>query len=255
MEKQNVLLLDELQLKVKFQIIQEKMDLDMIQDPEQLGVYSKDYYARLVSALALTFVTVEKVLGWDAFFALAKNFIRKHPSTSYNINHFGERFPKFLSSSDFIKNKPFLPDLAQLEWSIDESFHALDQRSFDPNTKANLDPSLWENAILKFQPSVKLLTSPWSFWNFWRNRKNKNFDFQTTPVKQKTTYILIYRTQDQVFSQTIDELEHQTLSSLLLGQPLGKVCESLAPLDQNLPITDWFAKWSSFGMIRDCTFN
>ena len=65
---------------------------------EAVEVYRGGYPARLTEALGETYEICWRVLGDEAFFAAAHDYIARAPSRTHNLSDYGADFPEFLES-------------------------------------------------------------------------------------------------------------------------------------------------------------
>lgn len=96
---------------------------------EHLAIYQRSYIARLRSCMAQQFSALEYALGEDLFRAFADDYLTAHPSSHYNLNELGRRFPAFLQANrpdalsaekeDWID---FMIELAAFEYELSELF-------------------------------------------------------------------------------------------------------------------------------------
>jgi len=55
---------------------------------------------------------------------LCREFIYEHPSKSFDVTDYGAYFPDFLISRNEVRDFPFLPDIARLEWAAERAFYS-----------------------------------------------------------------------------------------------------------------------------------
>ena len=100
---------------------------------ERLGIYANAYYARLLECLGECFPVLKRALGEEVFTDFAFEYLQRHPSQSYTLDHLGENFPRFLDETrpgpedggappGAVDWPDFLIDLATLEWTIGKVF-------------------------------------------------------------------------------------------------------------------------------------
>jgi hypothetical protein len=78
-----------------------------------LGIYRANYLDTHAAALADTFCSVRALVGSGCFDQLARRYVDGHPSTSGDLNDFGDAFPEFLDRCGIL---PYLGDIARLDW-------------------------------------------------------------------------------------------------------------------------------------------
>lgn len=94
--------------------------------PERLAVYRNTVAANYRNALAATYRVVRELVGVPFFNATADAFVRAHPSTGGDLNVYGSEFAEFLAAYPHARELPYLPDVARLEWALDEAQRAAD---------------------------------------------------------------------------------------------------------------------------------
>jgi uncharacterized protein (UPF0276 family) len=219
---------------------------------ERVAVYAGGYTARIHEALSQVYEAVRKAIGEEAFSELAHVYADRYPSLDYNLNFAGREVPELLKKSPYLKDLPYLPDLAAMEWRVWQAFNAFDAVPFSPERMDRVPPEAWEGAHLLFQPSVSLFSSEWPVLDLWLARqKEASGAYQhVVPSPQK---ILIGRKAEQVRCELLSASQYRLLEDLLSGRSLGEACEILAQSsDSDLPVANWFFAWVRDGLIRDC---
>jgi uncharacterized protein len=231
---------------------------------ERMAVYAHGYLARVREALSEVFETVEGVLGAEAFTHLSIAYAKRHPSHDYNLNYVGMHLPRFLKTKNsWNKEKPFLSDLAMLEWAIWKAFHAFHGSILKRSEMEQVSAAVWESAIFKFQPSVKIVTSDWPIFDIWRSQKSGTvpgnpFLFKNLQKgRPQTNPILVSRAEDQVLCEPMDSVAAELLTNLLSGKSLGDACSLISGGDDGKapPVTAWFSKWVQGGLIATIRFS
>ena len=220
---------------------------------ERLAVYAGGYVARIRQSLAEVYEAVRHVLGEYAFSELAHGYAERYPSHDFNLSLAGRHLPEFLADHPLTSKLPFLPDLARLEWLVRQAFHAFDEPTLDPRRLAQIPLDDWDQARLVFRPSVGLVASAWPILDIWAARARAHSEISIDLVNRPQR-VLVFRQQLEVRCELLDERQHALLEGLLAGHPLGAVLAALASPsgDQPLPLTAWFSRWSSLGLLLRC---
>ncbi|OGW85972.1 MAG: hypothetical protein A3C35_07335 [Omnitrophica bacterium RIFCSPHIGHO2_02_FULL_46_11] len=219
---------------------------------ERVQVYANGYPSRIRESLNEVYEAVHYVLGDEHFSDLCHAYAEHYHSRDYNLNFVGRHMAEFLKASPWIKEFPFLPDLAKLEWLIWEAFHAFDGEPFTPLQASKIPMEDWERAQFIFQPSAGLIASPWPILDIWRLRREARQGLRVD-IK-RSQQILVGRKNDQVRCELIDKNQYRLIEGLLQKQTLGAVCEALAEEteEEALPIAAWFSNWIQEGLILRC---
>ncbi|MCB0308655.1 MAG: putative DNA-binding domain-containing protein [Bdellovibrionales bacterium] len=213
--------------------------------PERFAVYSDGYVARLHRALKETYVACENLLSEDLFLKLAKSYIQDHPSNSYNLNRYGEVFPKFLKDSNVTKSKPWLTDLANLEWLISESFHAHVDCQLDLPLGEYLKVK-WTQLYLSLNDSCVLLESEWPVHAIWKLAKQNEIHQAHEPKK---IFLFIYRIGDEVIFNPISKNQHAFLHLVHMHHSLETCLEQCPDLNES-EITNLFQLLSKHQLVE-----
>ena len=217
---------------------------------ERLSIYSGGYLARVQEALEEAYPAIRHVLGSRAFSELSRAYAARHPSRDYNLSLSGRNLPVFLESSPWAADLPFLPDLARLEWSVTEAFHAFDLPPLDPARLASIPPEQWDRLKLIFQPSARLVASAWPVLDIWEARDQPVAGVRVDLINRPQR-ILVYRNNLQVRCELLEEASFLLLRDLSAGRTLGDACAGLtqASATEDPPLADWFSRWAAAGLI------
>ncbi len=122
-------------------------------------------------ALGATYRVVRELVG-DAFFAAAVDaFVREHPSTGGDLNVYGGAFASFLADYPFARELPYLPDVARLEWALDEAARAPSGEGSVAELVAALglvSPEDLAHRGFVLAPSCRLVQSPFPVMRIWQ---------------------------------------------------------------------------------------
>ena len=133
-----------------------------------LRIYQQAYVGRLVAALRDNFGVLPKVMGDEAFDAVALAYLHAQPSTQPSIRWFGHGLPDFMAERDDLVPHPALADLARMEWALRTAFDAADREPIDVQALAGVAPDAWPSLVFDAVPSVQLLELGWNVAPVWR---------------------------------------------------------------------------------------
>jgi hypothetical protein len=133
----------------------------------RLGVYRNNVKASLVAALAARFPVICRLVGEEFFEATALVFVERHPPRSPVLADYGAGFAAFLEDFEPIRDLPYLPDVARLEWARQQAFHAADAQPITIERLAALAAGDLGSASLTLHPAAVLVASPWPIVSIW----------------------------------------------------------------------------------------
>src|SRR5687767_7151556 len=127
----------------------------------RLAIYRNHHRISLAAALSANFPTVVKVIGEDAFQALALSYLAIDPPRDACVAGYGSGFPTFLESDPRSQSLVYLGDVARLDWVHNLAERADDLATFGAQHLAQLDAASLEALRLLPHPSLTLLRSPY----------------------------------------------------------------------------------------------
>lgn len=135
--------------------------------PKRFNVYRNNVALSLTRALEASFPTVRKLVGEAFFAALAGEFLRAHPPRSRMLMLYGEEMPAFLARFQPVAHLGYLPDVAQLDQAMRESYHAADSRPLSEPEFQRLVGADIAGLRLHLAPSLRLVRSGWPVVSIW----------------------------------------------------------------------------------------
>jgi hypothetical protein len=215
----------------------------------RLSVYSTSYLVRIVEVLESDFKGVHSVLGDEAFVQMTADYLKAYPSRFPNIGEIARNLSLFLESYSATQGKLFLPALASLEWTINESFWANDLSPLDFSKLEDLSEDQWSKACFKLDSSVKLIESSWPVFDIW-----KSAEFKDYPKSPDVEYLLVYRDAEaEVQVNRLTSLSFDALQKIKGGMSLGMLCSSFETSSdaKDAQVEAWFQEWIQKGILRE----
>jgi uncharacterized protein (UPF0276 family) len=213
----------------------------------RLGIYRGNLASARARALANAYPVLRKRIGEEAFDALARAYGRAHPAQDPDLNRFGAGLPAFLDGDA----RPWLPDLARLEWSVHESWYAPDAPELADGgplpVLASLSPQQFEASRAILHPSLRLHVSRWATAEAWLAEQPDGLD--DVRELERPAHVLILRARWQVAVRKIDEAEHAALARLANGERFGAAFDAAFDLSEDAPIADWLDGWLTNGLV------
>lgn len=181
-------------------------------DDKGLRVHHDTWFFGLIDALRSAYPITEALVGADAFKALCRDYIRRHPLNTPCLNAYGDRMVAFLRDRD----PPWLADLAAFEWAMDTAHQAEDA------VPCGFDDLLAPDGSCALHPSAQVL---WLEFDVMRLSLEAN-----DPPAPLAQSILVGRTPgNSVVWLPLSILEAEFIARIGLYGSLFAVLEHMAP--------------------------
>ncbi len=216
---------------------------------EQLDIYQRSYFSRLIECLADDYPALEFALGDEAFSALCRGYVVAHPSGEPNLNGFGRYLPCFIEERQDDLGR-FALDLARLEWALVEVLHA---RAPEPLAAGALEAVPQSDlAGVRFvaSPAVRLLS-----FEFPANRFLQAFIQGGEPSmpNREPSATVVVRSGYKIWRFDLGPAPLTLLRRLVAGEPLGSALEGTTARPEQ--IREWFQQWTAHGVFERVVTN
>lgn len=230
---------------------------------ERLEIYSRQYWFRVLDALADDFPGVEAIVGRKRFAQLLRAYLADCPSRSYTLRDLGSRFESWLRRHPlWIEPRAALAlDMVRLEWAEIEAFDAAERPVFGPKDLADVD-----DVKLQLQPHVRLLRLRYPVDDLLIAIKRGDAGIEDTlreidgvndflnveDENPQDIYIAVYRLDFAIYFKRLDAQAFEILRSLQKLRSVSVAIELAFPqgvtdLDIVTHIWNWFASWVRLG--------
>jgi hypothetical protein len=237
---------------------------------ERLELYNRQYWFRLLDALADDFPALRAVLGPQRFESFSIAYLRGHPSRSFSLRNLGSGLVNWMTEHPELSGRRhrLALDIARLEWAFVEAFDnaenkplAMEQiRGLSGESKLALQPHVQLLAL--DHPAVDLVLA------LHRRQKRDSSEAgvrhddssdasptQLPRVSRRPTWVVAHRIDNSVYYRSLAREEFFTLSAIQRGLPLGEALEAGFAGSRKPPtrwpklVEQWFANWAEFGWI------
>jgi hypothetical protein len=239
---------------------------DRLTSFERLEIYNRQYWLRLLAALAEDFEGLRLILGDKAFEKLSVAYVQDCPSRSFTLRNLGSRLEEWLRAHrEFAAGAHEIAlDMVRLEWAEIEAF---DEAAKPQLSQSDLQ-TLGDDPQFQLQPYLRLVevNYPVDKMLLKIRRQQREFGMVSNAVeerpqrrrprkrslpKSEKVYLAVHRADNSVYLKRLDRDSFAMLRALRQGKRLSEAVECVEWSDgtdqasQNLQA--WFALWSSFG--------
>jgi hypothetical protein len=236
---------------------------------ERLEIYNRQYWYRVLDALAEDFPVLRAVVGGRAFEQLSIAYLTAHPSRSFSLRNLGSKLTEWLADHPNYagRRQRLALDVVRIEWAFVEAFDNAERTPLTLDQIATLDAG----STLGLQPHLRLLALDYAADDLvlalHKQQKRgateagvRHDDGQEPPVRlprfrRRPTWLAAHRFDNAVYYRRLEREEFLTLEAIRAGQPLGEALETgfrdSAKPDARRPalVRAWFTHWAELGWI------
>lgn len=225
---------------------------------ERLEIYSGAYGERLFESLNADFPATALI---PDFRELVEGYLRAHPPREASLSDAGSAFSAWLARRGRRGAvRPWVAELAALEWAVLESFYAGEGEDVDLAVLGAVPGCDWARVRCELSPSVRLLKHRYAVEGLWRLRKDPvGFRKAARGVRMLRTPQRLCLWRDRrhaafhagVTVVSLEPAAFALLHALSKGRSLGSVCALVERAHKTTPaqIQSWFASWIVSGVI------
>ncbi|MEO8753189.1 MAG: DNA-binding domain-containing protein [Casimicrobiaceae bacterium] len=200
--------------------------LDLASEADaRLGVYRHTIFANYRSALGATYRVVRELTGVPFFEAAVDAFVHAHPSTGGDLNVYGDAFPAFLEAYPHAARLPYLPDVARLEWALDETHRAADAGGSAQATLAALAAIPAQDVARQrfaLHPSCRLLHCAFPVLRIWQAHQDGSVHGGKTELGGGDDFLLVRREDGRGVIERVEPGDFAWLAALADGADLAE---------------------------------
>ena len=191
---------------------------------ERLDVYANMYFFRLKDVLGEDFARTATALGEARWHNLVTDYLVAHPPTRWSLRWAGERLPGFLRGHALGEERPWLADVAALEWARNEAFQARDAEGRPAEALAELPADAWPEVRFDAPPGTSVLETRWDLAAWWAGAPAG----EPRPAGAAQDLLVWRDADDDVRHEALPAADAQAARLLLSGAGLARICEAWA---------------------------
>jgi hypothetical protein len=191
------------------------------------GVYRNAYVQRLIGFLRTDYALLTCYMTESAFEAMARAYIRAHPSQNPNARWYAWELPEFIARSHAGQAQPELADLARLERALGDVFDAADGTRLALTDLAALAPEKWPGLVLVPHPATRRIDLATNASAIWRAL---TAEVEPAPAKvlDEPEHIVVFRPEFQPRWRVMAYDEAMMWDEMAKGVTFAGLCEMLA---------------------------
>jgi hypothetical protein len=224
---------------------------DGIAFDRRLQVYRNNSLLSLTDVLKATFPVVCRLVDEQFFHYAADAFIRARPPRAPCLSEYGGEFADFLAGFPPAQRLAYLPDVARLEWAINEAYFATDAAPLEPARIAAVPQERYGALGFRLHPACRLVASAHPVDRIWQaHQPDGDLD---TPIDLAAggCRLLVQRRGIDVQMTALDEAGHAFLAALGEGRSLEAAYETAAAIDGAFDLVGALATHLARGTFSD----
>jgi hypothetical protein len=186
----------------------------------RIGVYRNNVLGNYRQALAATYPVVRRLVGGPSFDAMVAAFVRAHPSLHGDVNRYGGELARFLAAYPPARKLAHLPDIARLEWAIDQANIAADAPPLDLAALAAVPAAALGGLRFALHPSAQMVKSRYPIFRLWQANQPDCAGDDSVDRGEGGDLLLVRRAPDGVIIERLSPGEHDFLVALARNKPL-----------------------------------
>jgi hypothetical protein len=187
----------------------------------RIDIYRRNVFGNYRKALATTFPVVRQLVGAAFFNAAADAYVRAHPSTRGDVNRYGDDLARFLAAYEPARTLAYLPDIARLEWAIDQAAIAADAPPFDLAALAALPEKAHAGLRFVLHPSAQVVESHYPILHIWQVNQPDFEGPAEVDLREGGDSLLIVRGERGVDLERLKPGEAALLDGFAAGETLA----------------------------------
>lgn len=204
---------------------------DGLSGERRLQIYRNNTYSLLTDVLKNTFPAVCRLVGDEFFEYAARQYIHVDPPRQPCLHVYGAGFPDFLAAFAPAGNLPYLPDVARLEWALNEAYYAPDASPLATEALKVLRPEDYADLRLRPHPSCRLLTSPFPIDRIWEMARPSGNTAEVPALDTGSAWLLVNRIELVVHPTIMTEAMYRFVELLMADQTVSIAYEQAIAID------------------------
>ncbi len=198
-------------------------------DARRFAVYRNNVAVGLIGALEARYPVARRIVGPEAFRAMARAFMAAHRPRSPVLIAYGEAFPGFIEAQGLDPGLRRLADVARLENAWVEAYHAEDAPAAALADLWALDAQALPNARIVLHPAARLLSLATAAASIWASHQD---GAEPMPTPERGEDALVARPEADASVRILPPAGYIFAMRLREGATLGEAAGALPDPDE-----------------------
>ncbi len=193
--------------------------------PISIQVYQNNARETYRNALRASYPVVERLVGEDCFRGFALQYMRNYPSTSGDLQDYGAALPDFLAELYTASEFAYLPDVARLEWAVEEVQLNRESEPLDLVALSHVDSGRRADVRFRRSASARLICSPYPILSIWTT--NQPGQEAEVDLRSGAEHVVVRRHAGSVELNLIDSVASSLAAHLDDAATFGEAAKAL----------------------------
>ncbi|MDN3608735.1 DNA-binding domain-containing protein [Vibrio ostreicida] len=199
---------------------------------ERIQIYRNNFILSLTDVLRATYPMIYALVGEACFQQLSRYHVLNHPLLSGDVTEYGAQFCDTLNQFPAVAATPYLRDVAQFEWCIDQSQQLRNGQTNAPLLKPMDDLAQVEEsaqADIQFHLLPGTLTFQSEFAVYSLRQAIENNDVEHLDMNQPEQGVIVSQSHGPCWTRSLTEHEYTLIQHISYGQRLGDIPQAYLP--------------------------
>lgn len=207
----------------------------------RLAIHRHHVASSLVRALAVSFPTVEALVGAAFFGQAARVFAAQDPPTQPVLAEYGAGFADFIAAHAPAQGLPYLADMARLDWALNVAFHSPRGPRLTAANLSVLPADRLATLSLRLAAGTALVCSRYPIDEIWRASRPDAADRQVD-LAGGAARLLVLRGIDGAAFVALDAGEAAFIAAVGEGRSLETAAGAASRTDASFDLSRAFAR-------------
>ena len=214
-----------------------------LSEQKRLDIYRNNVFSNYRSALEAVYPAILSLVGADYFRHAAYRYIERYRSVSGDIHHYGQDFSELLTSLPGAAYLAYLPDVARLEWSVHEAFHAADHERFELSGLQSITPADYAKLRFVLNPAARLLKSEFPIRRIWQVNLPDYLGDQHVDLSEGGEFLLVMRRSFVMEVEAVATADAAALRSFQRDQMFDQALEAALAVDPDFDVGSFLQRF------------
>jgi putative DNA-binding protein len=215
----------------------------------RIAIYRNNVLGNCRKALAATYPIVQRLVGAPFFNAAIDAFVRAYPSPRGDVNRYGRELARFLAAYPPARELPYLPDVARLEWAIDQANIAAGASPFDTAALRAVPAGVQGALRFVLHPSAQFVASPYPIFHIWQVNQPDQTGDDRVDLGEGGDALLVRRASDGIVIERLAAGVHAFLAALAGNRSLNEATERASGIDPSFDMAGTLKRHVAAGSI------